>query len=90
MTTKSFIAKNIAINTDISSKDSSLIIDEFLFLIKKNLKSQNVKISGFGTFHYNKTPERIGRNPKTKESYIIESRRRLTLSVSTIVKEKIN
>ena len=37
----------------------------------KQAKLNKVKLSGFGTFSFKKTPNRIGRNPKTGNSYII-------------------
>jgi nucleoid DNA-binding protein len=36
------------------------------------------------------SPKRIGRNPKTKEEYIIEKRSKLALKVSQNIKDLLN
>ena len=89
MTTKLLISKKIA-KLDISLNDSKLILDRFLFLIKKESKSTKVKLSGFGTFYNHTTPERIGRNPKTLESYLIRPVEKLNFKPSIKIKETLN
>ena len=50
-----------------SKNYSSKILDVFFeVFVNELIKSENVKISSFGTFKVNKKKERIGRNPKTK------------------------
>ena len=87
---KNYIVKKISKKSLVSAKDSSNILEFFLLTLVKQAKLKSVKLNRFGSFIFKKTPERIGRNPKTKESYIIECRRKLTLSVSNKVKEKMN
>ena len=87
---KNYIVKKISKKSLVSAKDSSNILEFFLLTLVKQAKLKSVKLNRFGSFIFKKTPERIGRNPKTKESYIIKSRRKLTLSVSNKVKEKMN
>ena len=89
--TKSDIAQNIAKNTGISNQDSKALLDNFIEQIKFSLKNKiSVKISNFGTFEVKKTPSRIGRNPKTKEEYIISARNRITLNASKRIKDFLN
>lgn len=76
--------------TGISIKDSKLLNNHFLELISKNLNKKNVKISGFGVFSEHISPKRIGRNPKTKESYIIKSMRKPVFRASKKVKDILN
>ena len=57
---------------------------------KKQAKINRVKLSGFGAFSFKKTPKRVGRNPKTKESYIISERNKLYFNPSSSTKEKLN
>ncbi len=87
---KKDIIKNIRLETDLSSSDAANILESFLLLIKTKSKSKEVKISGFGTFGYKKTPKRLGRNPRTKDSYIISVMNKLTFNTSKKIKEKIN
>ena len=89
--TKSDIAKNIAENTGISKQDSKKILEHFIDQIKFGLKNRiSVKISNFGTFQVKKTPSRLGRNPKTKEEYVISARNRITLKASKRIKDFLN
>ena len=48
-----------------------------LFTNNYFFKKSNVKLSNFGTFSYKLTPERIGRNPKTKKEFIIKEQKNL-------------
>ena len=61
-----------------SKSDSKDLLESFLDFIKKN-SSNSVKILNFGTFYNHKSPKRIGRNPKTKEEFIISKREKLFL-----------
>ena len=90
--TKKDIIKNIVSETDISYSEAANIMESFLFLIKSKSKSKSkaVKISNFGTFSIKKTPERVGRNPKTMVSYIISELCKLNFKSSNKLKEKIN
>tara|TARA_B100000900_G_C20297421_1_gene600751 strand:- start:34 stop:312 length:279 start_codon:yes stop_codon:yes gene_type:complete len=89
--TKSDIVKNIAQETGISKQNSKDLLDHFLNLIKMNLKKMNpVKISNFGTFEVKRTPSRMGRNPKTKQEYIISERNKITLKTSKNIKNFLN
>jgi nucleoid DNA-binding protein len=87
---KKNIARNLPKNLSISFEEGLKILDKFLFIIKSNSRSNLLKISGFGTFAYKKTPERIGRNPKTKESYIIPKANKLSFKASSKIKEILN
>jgi len=87
---KKSVVKNIVKNTSISSLDASNLLEIFLLLIKSKSKSKNVKLSGFGTFSYKETPKRIGRNPRTLDSYIIPAIYKLKFKPSKKIKEVIN
>ena len=87
---KKNIIKNIISEAKITSTDAASIVESFLFLIKNKSKSKVVKISSFGSFSFKKTPKRLGRNPKTKDSYIIPVLSKLNFKPSNKIKEKIN
>ena len=88
--TKKNIIKNINKETAISIEDAATLLESCLLLVKKHAKSNKVKLSGFGTFCFKKTPKRIGRNPKTSDSYIIPELNKLNFKPSNILKDKIN
>ena len=88
--TKKNIIKNINKETAISIDDATILMESFLMLVKKHAKTNKVKLSGFGAFCFKKTPKRIGRNPKTSDSYIIPELNKLNFKPSNILKDKIN
>jgi len=87
---KTNIIKNISKKSLVSSVDAKSILESFLSSIKNKSKSRLVKLSGFGSFGFKKTPERLGRNPKTKDSYIISEQHKLNFKPSNKIKENIN
>ena len=89
--TKKDIAKEIANSNDFSLKESNLFLEKFISILKDNIKhKKDIKISGFGTLRLAKTPKRIGRNPKTKESFVIPQRNRMRLIPSKKLKGVLN
>jgi integration host factor subunit alpha len=87
---KNSITKNISKASSVTLEESSELLESFLQLIKEKSKLNKVKLSSFGFFSFKKTPKRHGRNPKTKESYIIHELNKLNFKPSNKVKIKIN
>ena len=87
---KNNIIKNISKKHAFSAMESSLILESFLLLIKTKAVTKSIKLSGFGSFSFKKTPKRIGRNPKTKDSYIIPQLNKLNFKPSSKIKGMIN
>ena len=87
---KKNLNENISRKTGASIEDSSKMLESLLSIIKKNTRSKNVKLASFGSFQYKKTLERQGRNPKTKELYIIPVARKLFFKASNTIKAAIN
>ena len=88
--TKNNIINNLKKNSSLSHGEASSIFESFLSIIKSKSKSKSLKLSGFGTFRFKKTPKRTGRNPKTKDSYIIIELNKLNFKPSNKVKKQIN
>ena len=88
--TKNNIINKIKKDLSISSSEASSIFESFLSLIKSQSKSKSLKLSSFGTFSFKKTPKRVGRNPKTQDSYIIPELKKLNFKPSNKVKEHLN
>tara|TARA_B100000963_G_scaffold329395_1_gene318689 strand:- start:52 stop:327 length:276 start_codon:yes stop_codon:yes gene_type:complete len=84
------ISRNISLRAQISSKLSKQFLDKFLETIKIESNSNSVKISNFGTFYFHRTPERMGRNPMTKEEFIIKKRYKFAFKVSNNIKKFFN
>ncbi len=88
--TKADISKKISDDLEITISDSKDFLNAFLNDFKKVPINKEIKLSGFGTFFWKLTAKRIGRNPKTKESYIIQARKKLSFNASTITKNFLN
>ncbi len=89
--TKKNIADKINNKIGISKLESNRIIDEFFAAIKNAVHKKGiVKLTHFGTFKLKKKKERVGRNPKTKETAVISSRRTVSFSPTMVLKNKIN
>ena len=56
----------------VSKKDAEAVVNAALTVIVDAMKdSEKVQLTGFGSFEVKSRSERIGRNPKTKESITI-------------------
>ena len=89
--TKKEIINSIYMQIGYSKKICEALIDDFFDILLENLiKNHKVKISNFGTFFLKRKKERIGRNPKTKENAIINSRNVIIFKASKDFKKYIN
>tara|TARA_B100000674_G_C37828922_1_gene909552 strand:+ start:930 stop:1202 length:273 start_codon:yes stop_codon:yes gene_type:complete len=86
---KKDIAKNISSEAQISYKNSYLLLESFISIIKNN-SNKNIKIPRFGVFYNHTTPSRIGRNPLTKDEYKIPSFKKLAFRASKEAKNIYN
>ena len=87
---KKDICNNISSKALISKDKSKEILRNFLNLVTSKSKSRTVKISNFGTFYTKNTPQRLGRNPKTKEEFVISKRSKLFFKPSNKIRSIIN
>ena len=87
---KKDIILNISSKALISKDDSKNFFKNFLNLVTSKSKSRIVKISNFGTFYTKNTPQRLGRNPKTKEEFVISKRSKLFFKPSNKIRSIIN
>ena len=87
---KKNIAKNISSNINVSEAESKLLVDSFINFIKTKSRNSSLKIASFGTFSKKKTPQRVGRNPKTQQEFIISERSKLKFSASNKLRNLIN
>ena len=89
--TRKELTKKIYQNIGFSKRLSGKILDDFFeIIIQELIESNKLKISSFGTFSILNKSERIGRNPKTKVSAKILSRRVVKFKPSDILKKIIN
>lgn len=88
--TKKLIARKIPQNSSMSISVSEAFLDKFINTIKKSSLNKTVKIKNFGSFRTLKTAKMVGRNPKTKESYIIPPRDKVVFVSSKHVRKMVN
>jgi integration host factor subunit alpha len=89
--TKKDIINSIYMQIGFSKKIIEALLEDIFELILKNIiKHKKVKIAKFGTFILRKKKQRMGRNPKTKESKIISERNVILFKASRDFKEFIN
>lgn len=69
---------------------TNFVDDIFAIIINGISKEKKVKISLFGTFTNRFKNSRIGRNPKTKQETLIDSRNVVTFKPSKFLIKKIN
>ncbi len=75
----------------LSKKRATELVDSLFEILKKTLAAgEQVMIPGFGKFLVQFKWARKGRNPRTGEPIIIDSRRRVSFRTSPKLKEKIN
>ena len=83
--TKEHIAINLSKKTGYSVNYSKKLINDLIDILINNIKSKKSNLKNLGTFKLINKKGRIGRNPKTKEKFIISSRK----SISFITSKKI-
>ena len=89
--TRDDIAESINSEFGLSKKDCLDLVHDIVEIIVKGLENNNiVKIHNFGTFKLKRKKSRIGRNPKTKEEFIITSRKSLSFTSSKKIIDNLN
>ena len=76
--TKIHIVKNLSDISGFSILFSKKLINDFIEILIENIKEKELNLMNIGSFKKKKKNERIGRNPKTNEEYIITQRNSLS------------
>ena len=87
---KENIVKDLAFKTGYSLIYSKKLVEHIIEIIINNVNKGAFNIKNIGTFNIIQKKERIGRNPKTKETYIIPTMKKLSFKPSSGIKKKIN
>ena len=89
--TKKDLVNLVYMQLGFSKQISENLIEDFFSTIVSNINQEKkLKLSKFGTFSIRKKRQRIGRNPKTKETKIISSREVVLFKPSKEFKEFVN
>ncbi len=80
--TKIDLINKLSIVTGYSKIFSGKLINDIIEIILLNIKSDNFQLKNIGSFKLIFKKERIGRNPKTKEEFIITPRKQISFTPS--------
>ena len=83
--TKIDIAKELSKKTGYSLELSKILINNLLIVLISAIRKNKLNLKNIGTFRLINKSERIGRNPITKENFVITSRK----SISFIASKKL-
>jgi len=88
---KEDIVKNISANVGTSIFYTAKIVNDIIIILTDGLiLKKKIKINNFGTFLLQNKNERLGRNPKNKNTFVISKRIIASFSASNYLKIKIN
>ena len=88
--TKNEIAKELSDYFGFSNLYSKKIINDLINCIIIQVSKSDVYLKNFGIFKTSQKKQRIGRNPKTKEEFIIKARKSLRFVPSEKFKIYLN
>lgn len=74
--TKAELVDEVSRHSELSKKDSEIIVQTVLDSIVDSLKSgEKVELRGFGSFRLRKRASRYGRNPKTGDKVYVPAKK---------------
>ncbi len=79
---KKVIINNLSNKTGFSNNFSKKLINDFILVLITHIKKKKLNLKNVGTFKLIEKKERLGRNPKTKEQFIICSRKSVSFTAS--------
>ena len=80
----------VAEKTGMSKKDTESVVSAtFDTIVAAMAEEEKVQLVGFGSFEVKKRAERIGRNPKTKESITIPASKVPTFKAGKALKDSV-
>ena len=87
--TKKDISKQITLKTGLPKSYSGKIVDDLILILKELIKEKEINIKNFATFKILSKTDRIGRNPKNKQTFKINARNSLSFKISKKFSKKI-
>jgi nucleoid DNA-binding protein len=88
---KSELIAKVAASSGATQAETSRVLEALLETIGDALKANDsVTLVGFGTFHINKKPARVGRNPATGAEIKIAAKNAPVFKAGKTLKDKVN
>ena len=88
--TKKELINNLRYKKGFSNNFSAKLINDLLNILIKIIKNEGLNLKNIGKFKLIKKGQRLGRNPKTKEEFIITSRKSVSFVPSKKLLENLN
>jgi integration host factor subunit beta len=89
--TKADLVEEVAKVTELTRKDSEVIVDTLFESVIKALRNNDkLEVRGFGSFRVRQRNARVGRNPKTGEKVEVPAKRVPYFKPSKELKDLIN
>tara|TARA_X000000950_G_C13865236_1_gene640444 strand:- start:152 stop:457 length:306 start_codon:yes stop_codon:yes gene_type:complete len=87
---KKDIIKNLSIKTGFSNNLSKKIVDDLIGTMVEIIRSGNLYLKNIGSFRLIYKSKRIGRNPRTKEEFVINARNSIKFTPSKNIIKLVN
>ena len=84
------IIKNLSLQTGFSHNFSKKIVNDLIEIIILNISLGSLILKNLGSFKLIKKKQREGRNPKTKEKFIISARKSIIFTPSKKISKNVN
>ena len=88
--TKKEIAESLSQKTGLPLSLTKKLVNNLLSIMCEQLKKNNLIIKNLGSFKLIEKNERVGRNPKTKEEFIINKRKSISFMSSKNLTNYLN
>ena len=89
--TKSELIIQIAHQLKMSRKDAEAAVDTIFDSIAVSLEAgRRVELRGFGSFALKERRDRMGRNPKTGQTVLVEAKRVLFFKTGLLLRKRVN
>ena len=88
--TKIDFSKNISDKTGFPISFSKKIVDDLIIIYNEMIRDNNLVLKNIGTFKLSTKKQRIGRNPKTKEEFLVSKRKSVRFVVSKNLSKILN
>ena len=84
------LAKLLSIKTGFSLNLSKKLTNDLVYALQRCNKNGNLNLKNLRSFKIIKKKQRIGRNPKTKEEFIISSRKSVSFTASRKITKNLD
>ena len=83
-------SKDLSETTGFPFSMSEKIINDMILICSEMIKNNNLVLKNIGSFRLIEKKERLGRNPKTNEEYLISKRKSVRFVVSKNLSNMLN